>query len=431
MAQENYLAEVIKESFDPQLISALFKNFSNQYVAFLELLDNAVDDMLEGEKLIISIFLYNDTKRAVIKNSNGKGMDFDDLKKYFVWGASNKTGKIGRYGQGGKAALGYLARGFKIQSHPKNSNIKWIIEVDDWQDRKDGFKKVFPKNMKTEHQQGLVITELLNLKKGISANVLKKQVMEIYRPLILQNKVEFYIDTERVICPNVNYDRGTKRYFQRNFELRGKYYQISGEYGIVSDRKSPRGGFNIYQYGRRVARKEYFGHLDPTKRWNVERLYGELYIDFDIPLLMNKTDIDRDSGLWKMIEKIMYQELKEIMREVIDYKTPTREEKKQIEKISKRVKSREGRKDLELKLTNYGPNLLFKVEKSRVGETVIKINRDHKAYKKWSSTAYGKILYAIMIYSLYDATKDMRKKEAKKFLECFSESLKKHNSKLL
>src|SRR4030042_2002779 len=141
-------AKIIRENFDPKLITALFKNFSNQYVALFELIDNAVDDRQQNEKLIVSIDYFPEDEKLTIKNFSGKGMSIDDLEKFFIWGFSDKkSGRIGRYGQGGKAALGYLAKSFSLKSHPKNSPLGFCVKVKDWENREIGFSdgfEVFP-----------------------------------------------------------------------------------------------------------------------------------------------------------------------------------------------------------------------------------------------------------------------------------------------
>jgi len=432
MAEKDYL-QVIKESFDPKLITALFKNFSNQYIALQELIDNAVDDKFENKKLTVTLtFTQN---KIVIKNFRGKGMGIEDLMKFFTWGGSEKEHRIGRYGQGGKAALGYIANSFVIKSHPFGSDTGYLIRVDDWEDRSSGFKTfdIEPFDSLHEKNEGFVSFEVSNLRKDFDVDHVKDRIATIYRPLIVKGDVEFIVDGDLVKCLKVNYDEGTRETFERKVKLSGKEYHISGEYGIVSDPKSPRGGFSIFQFGRRVGKKEYFGHVDPSKRWNVERLYGELYIDFEIPLLMNKTDLDRDSDIWNEISQEMYEEINSIMKVAVDYKTPTKKEKRNIGKIDKKIRENDVIDGVQhVELGSYGPNLLFKEEVDKKGNKYVKINRDHKAYKNWTtSRANRDMLYATMILSLYEASKKMHKKEATLLITRFAEELKDNTHKML
>lgn len=426
-------AKIIRESFDPKLLSALFKNFSNQYIALFELIDNAIDDRQQNEKLIVSIDYDPEEEKLLIKNFNGNGMSVDDLQKFFTWGYSEKnSGRIGRYGQGGKAALGYLAKSFTIKSHLKKSNFGCCVKIKDWENREVGFTDGFEISMyQSQRDDSDVTFEIYNLKKEFKIDTIRERIRKIYRPLITQKKAEFIVDNEPIKCLPINYDRDTYKKFRTEFALKGKKYTLTGEFGIVDDPNSERGGFRIFQFGRSVAEKEYFGHIDPSKRWNVERLYGELYIDFDLPLSMNKTEIDKDSDLWHLIAHTMHKEIEDIMKEAIDYKTPTMKESKAVESINKKINKSKEKKDTKIDLTNYGPRLLFKIEESKQGEKIIKINRDHKAYKLWSTTESGKKYYTIMIYALTETIKDMSKKESAKFINEFSEHLGLESAKLI
>lgn len=427
-------AKIIRESFDPKLITALFKNFSNQYVALFELIDNAVDDRQHDEKLIISVDYDADDSKLIIKNYNGKGMSVDDLEKFFTWGHSEKmTGRIGRYGQGGKAALGYLAKSFTIKSHPRNSFLGFCVKVKDWENRQTGFSdgfEVMP--YQSQRDEGDVSFEIFGLKKEFDIDTIIKRIKKTYRPLISQKKVEFDIEGKTVKIEPINYVAGTYKKFNAEITWDRKNLTMTGEYGLVDDPKSDRGGFKIFQYGRNIADKEYFGHIDPSKRWNVERLYGELYVNFDLPLSMNKTEIDKDSELWYLILKKMHEEITEIMKEAVDYKKPTEKESKAVQTINKKLKkSDDTKRDIKIDLTNYGPRLLFKVEEGKNGENIIKINRDHKAYKLWSQTELGKKYYTVIMYALTETTRNMGKKESANFLNEFSEYLAEKSAELL
>lgn len=437
MDKNQTLANYISESMNPKLISALYKNFPDQYTALFELIDNAVDDLIPGKTLVVSITYEPDEGKLTIKNSNGKGMTCSDLEKFFEWGLSNKNYKIGRYGQGGKAALGYLCKSFVIKSHPIGTDEVYSIRIDNWDSRDEHLKKfqIVTSNTLTDKNTGFVNFEIDHLEKEFSTKSIAEKIINIYRPLIVRNLVVFYLNGDCLNCPASHYDGGTKKTFTLNFpyQIKGKIYSIFGEYGIVSDKDAPRGGFNIYNHGRRVARKEYFGHIDPSRRWNVERLYGELHVeDFDMPLLMNKTDIDRSSTEWRIIESLMHHELEGIIRLAVDYKAPTTKEEKVINKISKKAcKDENGESISGIKLSTYGRNLLFKVHEEADGKTTLLINREHPAYDKWATTDIGKKLYAILIYSLFAATKELPKREVSSFLNKFSSSLKEQTDKLI
>ena len=119
------------------------------------------------------------------------------------------------------------------------------------------------------------------------------------------------------------------------------------------------------------------------------------------------------------------------MKEVVDYKTPTKKESKAVELINIKLKKSASENDIKIGLTNYGPCLLFKFEEEKSGQNIIKINREHKAYKIWSQTKLGKKYYTIIMYTLRETTKKMSNREAAKFLTDFSEFLGKKSSELL
>lgn len=216
-------------------------------------------------------------------------------------------------------------------------------------------------------------------------------------------------------------------------DIKGQSFKITGEYGLVPDANSERGGFKVYQFGRNITEKEYFGRIDPSKRWNVERLYGELYIDFDLPLSMNKSEIDIDSRVWLAIKGKMYHELSDIIQKAVDYKTPTKEETNAIRKANKKInRTHQGNdNEVEVDLTNYGPRLLYKAERDKGGKLTIKINREHKAYIKWSESAIGKRLYITMIHALAVAMEKVTNQEAAHILNEYSEALRNKSNELL
>ena len=100
-----------REQFSPRLISALYKNFKDANSAILELIDNAIDDRIPGKLFVITVEVHGN--KITIINKGGKGMGPRELEVFFIWGQSKKRGKLGRYGQGGKAAMGYLGKSWK------------------------------------------------------------------------------------------------------------------------------------------------------------------------------------------------------------------------------------------------------------------------------------------------------------------------------
>lgn len=117
-------------------------------------------------------------------------MSIDDLEKFFTWGHSDKTtGRIGRYGQGGKAALGYLAKSFNIKSQAKNKISGFVVKVKDWENRQTGFSdgfQVMP--YQSQRDEGDVSFEIYNLKKNSGQTQLLKESGKLTDHLLLKRK---------------------------------------------------------------------------------------------------------------------------------------------------------------------------------------------------------------------------------------------------
>ncbi len=426
---EEYL-KTIEETFNPQLISALYKNFSSQYEALLELIDNAVDDRVGGTKLVVTINF--DENSLNIQNEHGKGMTPENLKDFFAWGVSKKDSQIGRYGQGGKASIGYLAKSFAIETKPKGSKDFYYLNVENWEDRSEGLKKFEIKNSPSNIDNGFVKLELTGLKREFRQSTVMSTIERIYTPLILLEEVDFIINGIKVVPKQVEFEEDVKADIKLSITFLSQKYNIKGWYGQVTSESLKDGfrkGFRIYQYGRCVADKEYFGYSDATLKWSMEKLYGELYIDFDLPLTMNKTDIDRDSPLWQAIDKKMNVEIADVVKTVRNSKTPARKETRVIEKFKKLIK-RESNKSLKIELTHYDTRIMFKNEETKDGAS-LKINRDNKIYKEWLSHSGGEVFYLTLVYTLYEMSKNDGGKEVRQFIDKLSVSLAENSMKFL
>jgi hypothetical protein len=432
MSETKEYSKRITETFDPQLIVALYKNFSTQYIALQELIDNAVDDRIEGAKLVVDITF--DKNKLKIENKNGKGMTPADLHDFFAWGVSKKDSLIGRYGQGGKAAIGYLAKGFVVETKPQGEQKLYSLNVDDWEDRSEGFKEfVIKESISPDAKDsGSVVIELLNLKKEFRDKTVINTIEKIYMPLILLDEVEFNVNGTTVVSKKVEFEKDFKADINIKIKFENQINKIYGWYGKVSTKSFKdgfRNGFRIYQYSRCVADGEYFDYSDARLKWSMEKLYGELFIDFDLPLNMNKTDIDRDSELWIDIHNEMKEEIKHIAERVRNSRDPAKKETRAIGKLEKIIQ-RESSQKLKLELTNYGPRLFFKEEEDDEG-TVLKINREHKAYKEWAAHPKGELFFLTLIYALYEVNKMNKGREVKKFIDDFSDALIKKSIKYL
>lgn len=126
----------VRERIDPRLTGSLFANYRSATDAILELVDNAIDSRVAHRPLEIDLTLRPGS--LVLTAVGGLGMSASQLERdYLRWGASPKrtTERIGRYGQGGKAAIGHLGNRFAIVASPAGDARAYAFQDDDYRDR--------------------------------------------------------------------------------------------------------------------------------------------------------------------------------------------------------------------------------------------------------------------------------------------------------
>ena len=129
-------ARVVRERIDPRLTASLFANYRSAMDALLELVDNAVDARVTGRPMRLDIALRPGT--ISLTATGGSGMDARQLERdYLRRGASPKRAgeRIGRYGQGGKAAIGHLGNRFRVVASAAGEERAHAFQDDDYRDR--------------------------------------------------------------------------------------------------------------------------------------------------------------------------------------------------------------------------------------------------------------------------------------------------------
>jgi hypothetical protein len=326
--EEIYDNLLFKEDIDINIVTSLMRNYRNSIEAILELVDNAVDDRRGGVTLKIEIFLGN--KFIEIINTGGVGMGPKELEVFLKWGQSSKRGKLGRYGQGGKAAMGYLGNSWKLQTSRLGDERAYIIEENDWRNRASGEKKQYrpkifigmiPKN------EGKVIIEIRDLFRKINERKLKEALADYYRMLLVENKIR--IEINKVSIAPLLIPLGEKKEINRTLNSR----IMHGWVGLSKPNSNFRGGIRCCVLGRKITENEYFEHKDYMWKASLNRLIGEINADF-LELNLNKTGFDTDSWGWQEVSKIMFAE----MQPYIDLLLAEKEEEKITEQEEKRHK---------------------------------------------------------------------------------------------
>ena len=321
-------AEVLlEEEIDINIVTALMRNYRNPVEAILELVDNALDDRRENMCLNINIYLGKNL--LTIVDIGGNGMGLEELKGFLKWGRSSKRGKLGRYGQGGKAAMGYLGNSWKIQSSKLGEKETYIIEEYDWRDRSNGKKKYRPLVIKDPTpNQGRAEITIRDLSRKINEKKLKEALSDYYRMLLEEKKIQIKINKE--ILDPLLIPLSEKEEFT---EAIGDSKQFHGWIGLLIPNAGLKGGIRCCVMGRKITENEYFGQPDYMWKASLNRLSGEINADF-LELNLNKTGFDTDSWGWQKVQEKMFIR----MQPYVDFLLGEKEEEQITEDEKKRHK---------------------------------------------------------------------------------------------
>jgi len=109
-------------------------------------------------------------------------------------------------------------------------------------------------------------------------------------------------------------------------EVIGSGQVVRGWIGVLDTTKIEKrgdipGGLRCYAYGRLIREGEFFGHPGPAWKAALNRLIGEVHLDF-VPLTTNKTNFDRDSEEWKRTTGVMETRLRPFIERLARSKEP-------------------------------------------------------------------------------------------------------------
>jgi len=393
----------IRERIEPTIIPALFKNFDNSEIAILELIDNSIDDRIEKTPIEVAIEIKQDS--ISITNCGGTGMGLGELDSFFAWGRSNKklSGKrLGRYGQGGKAAMGYLANSCQITSTKIGETKEYVVTIDNWGERNGKYVNAEVQERDSDNiDKGVVKISLWHLNKKIILGNLFHTLELTYAPLLRTGEVKMWLNFTQVLGFELDYYDGPEKI---NLEV-GPGKKVIANVGLIKPVKGVRGGFRCYEFGRLITSNEFFGQKTREDKYAFEKLAGEVFIDFDVPLIMNKTNFDKDSEDWSILQKMMYGVLDPWVRKLAGKRTePSKVEVAHQKNINEsyedfrltkieRLSFKEKPEDVDRSYDNLVPD--YKVEFRSLdkrlryqvvtegGEKKILVNISFPAYKIW------------------------------------------------
>jgi hypothetical protein len=302
---------VVRERIDPRLTASLFANYRSATDALLELVDNAVDSRVRGRPLTVELVLRPDS--IVMTAVGGAGMGPTELERdYLRWGASRKRAgdRIGRYGQGGKAAIGHLGNRFVVTASRAGDHRAITFEDPAYRDRaKLRVYDLIDRAKPVEADLGYVRIEIREVDRRVDARRLPGRLAEVYRPLLDAGELVITVNRAPVRAPAWMLAE------RHDVAVRAGGRIVKGWYGLLSDPAPPfvEPGVRVYHLGRLVGVPEWFGHPGPALHPGMNRLVGEVELPH-VPVTMNKSDVDRDSPEWLAAEARLHALLASTVR---------------------------------------------------------------------------------------------------------------------
>lgn len=295
----------ITETVNPSIRYALMEQFSNPTLALLELVDNSVASKLPDKHLEVRITI--NPKRISITDKGGRGMNIEDLRRFLIWGLAPRTSIFQFHGQGGKAAIGYLANNFTLYSTPIEENTTYYTEVVDWSKTMDEQRTLRFEIRNALFEFPTVTFNLTGLKKQLRPSEAKRCLAETYRPLLLNGSIEIWVNSSKVIATDIPYES------RNDVNEATTFGPVRGWVGLKPDNSSFRGGIRCYAQGRLITKREFFGVDRPS--FNFEGIVGELDLGF-VPFITLKTEFDRASEQWQAVQRAMDPKLRGLTKQV-------------------------------------------------------------------------------------------------------------------
>jgi hypothetical protein len=302
---------IVRERIDPRLTASLFANYRSAIDALLELVDNAVDSRTSGRPLDVDLSIRPGS--IVLTVVGGEGMGPRDLERqYLRWGGSRKhaADRIGRYGQGGKAAIGHLGARFAIVAGRAGEDRAYGFRDDEYRDRSRLRSYELREQAKpVDASLGFVRIEIGDVDRHPDVRKLRQRLAEAYRPLLEAGVLRLRVD--RAAVSPTAWELAERH----EYGIRAAGRVVRGWYGLLPDPPAPGTdpGMRLYHLGRLIGAPEWFGHGGPASHPALNRLVGEIELPH-VPVTMNKSDVDRGSDEWVAVEQRMYRLLAPVVR---------------------------------------------------------------------------------------------------------------------
>ena len=304
-------SRVVRERIDPRLTASLFANYRSAIDALLELVDNAVDSRVPDRPLRVDLVVRPES--IVLTAIGGTGMGPTELERdYLRWGASRKRAgdRIGRYGQGGKAAIGHLGNRFAVTASRAGDERAITFEDPAYRDRaKLRVYELHDRTKPVDADLGYVRIEIGDVDRKVDLRRLPGRLAEAYRPLLEGGALALTVNRAPVVVSSWTLAE------RHELAVRAGGRIVRGWYGVLPDPapQSVEPGVRTYHMGRLIGAPEWFGHPGPALHPGMNRLVGEVELPH-VPVTMNKSDVDRDSPAWLAVEARLHALLAPMVR---------------------------------------------------------------------------------------------------------------------
>jgi hypothetical protein len=211
--------------------------------------------------------------RLVMEVVGGTGMSPAAIERdYLRWGASSKRAgdRIGRYGQGGKAAIGHLGNRFEITASAAGDEHAYGFEDPAYRDRtRLRTYDLHPRKKAVAAELGYVRIEIGEVDRKLDPRRLAERLGEAYRPMLEAGEVRMVVNRATVVPrPWTVEDR-------HEFAVRASGRLVRGWWGLLPEVPlpgAPEAGVRLYHLGRLVGTPEWFGHPTPAAHPALNRL---------------------------------------------------------------------------------------------------------------------------------------------------------------
>lgn len=300
---------------------SMMRNFPNATVALLELVDNGVDNQMKDRNGVgirpVAIDIKISRDRIHITNEGGSGLDEKGLEDFLNWGHSEKTEKeIGKYGVGGKAAMGFLGKSIKVICSPDGSNEAIHFEDKSWDQKEEvavrPHSATVREAVKQEGYFHLIIEGVEKKFKNIDE--LKKRLGSVYRLRLIAGDITINLNGHKVAPLDIESQLRTDEALEPQvYDVKSRVGDvIKIWFGALVDKHNPdiKPGLRLTYNRRLIKEGEFLGLPRPEQMPQARFLIGEVDIKVKESVTMNKSSFIEEGMNWEAAKRAIEQNVK-------------------------------------------------------------------------------------------------------------------------